>query len=739
MPRNITVTFDDGSTHVYQNAPDDVTPEQVAQRAQKEFNKSVKALDGGRQQPSVGVPEMLKRPEMPPEDIRAQAENEYRTMRDQSMRDQYASLNPVEAFAVGAGKSVEDIGQAVKQGGLWLAKQMSGMPVGREIIGRKLAESQREAAESEQTYQMGTPDGTSAGAGRIAGTVLTTAIPGTQATKLSTAQRIASPLLRASVAGAGGGAAGALFTPVTNEGDFGIEKLKQLALGGTVGAVLPPILNVSGRMAKLVTPSQMVREEVERAATTMKDELGRTVAAPFAKESTELMNRTGVQLTPGQASGSRYLTGAEQAFRQNYLTADKAIDADKRVVDSTIKYIDKVMNVVSKKPETAESAGAAVQKTVQDAVKKMVEQRRGATEGMYKAIDQSGAKIKYGNLATELQKIIDEHSGAVDDVSQAIVANAKRKLSEIVKPTKPDVGGAIVDQFGNQMVKGAGSKLDPIAVDASIAAKTRSGFSAQTATGELFKDIDKANNRRLAARLTEAVQKDLEASETVSPLLKDANALWRKHTQRIKQAEESVLGRVVGKELANDIDAMNINKVSPEAVFDKIKKLKPSEARFVKAFIDRHNPEAAVKVKRAMLQESYDAMFETPTSAGAQALPQLSKFVDFAQKNKALGKWFTDQELAQINDGVQIIKRIGDKFGYNSSWTAGQSFFNDLISNPLRGSKDIAAALINARAMEKALRTGTYVPLKPPSNIPAIGGAAIGQAAAQATQDDGRQ
>lgn len=48
MPRNITVTFGDGTTHVYQNAPDDVSPDQVHQRAETEFGKKVTALDGGR-------------------------------------------------------------------------------------------------------------------------------------------------------------------------------------------------------------------------------------------------------------------------------------------------------------------------------------------------------------------------------------------------------------------------------------------------------------------------------------------------------------------------------------------------------------------------------------------------------------------------------------------------------------------------------------------------------------------
>lgn len=57
MPRNITVTLEDGTKHIYQDAPDDVTPEQVSARAQKEFGKSVTALDGGRKKAAIS-PEM---------------------------------------------------------------------------------------------------------------------------------------------------------------------------------------------------------------------------------------------------------------------------------------------------------------------------------------------------------------------------------------------------------------------------------------------------------------------------------------------------------------------------------------------------------------------------------------------------------------------------------------------------------------------------------------------------------
>lgn len=53
MGRDITVTLEDGTQHIYQNAPDNVTPEAVTARAQQEFGQPVKALDGGRK-PSFG-------------------------------------------------------------------------------------------------------------------------------------------------------------------------------------------------------------------------------------------------------------------------------------------------------------------------------------------------------------------------------------------------------------------------------------------------------------------------------------------------------------------------------------------------------------------------------------------------------------------------------------------------------------------------------------------------------------
>lgn len=49
MPRNVTITFADGSKRVYNGVPDNVTPDQIKQRATTDApDKALKAIDGGK-------------------------------------------------------------------------------------------------------------------------------------------------------------------------------------------------------------------------------------------------------------------------------------------------------------------------------------------------------------------------------------------------------------------------------------------------------------------------------------------------------------------------------------------------------------------------------------------------------------------------------------------------------------------------------------------------------------------
>ena len=94
MARNITITFNDGSNHVYQNVPDDVSPDTVQTRAETEFGKQVTALNG--------VGNATPPPPPPPQLLPIQP-----TKKKLSFTDIYPERKPVTAqnaldFTVGA-------------------------------------------------------------------------------------------------------------------------------------------------------------------------------------------------------------------------------------------------------------------------------------------------------------------------------------------------------------------------------------------------------------------------------------------------------------------------------------------------------------------------------------------------------------------------------------------------------------------------------------------------------------
>jgi hypothetical protein len=51
------VTFADGSTHIFKNAPANLTPEEVTERAERAFGKEVVHIDGGRSAPKSAAPQ----------------------------------------------------------------------------------------------------------------------------------------------------------------------------------------------------------------------------------------------------------------------------------------------------------------------------------------------------------------------------------------------------------------------------------------------------------------------------------------------------------------------------------------------------------------------------------------------------------------------------------------------------------------------------------------------------------
>jgi hypothetical protein len=53
MPRDITITFSDGTKHQYNNTPDSVTPDDIENRAKKDYpTKKISNISGGKKKPA---------------------------------------------------------------------------------------------------------------------------------------------------------------------------------------------------------------------------------------------------------------------------------------------------------------------------------------------------------------------------------------------------------------------------------------------------------------------------------------------------------------------------------------------------------------------------------------------------------------------------------------------------------------------------------------------------------------
>jgi hypothetical protein len=260
MPRNITVTFADGSQHVYQGAPDDVTPDQVEARAAKEFGKKVTALDGGRQpaaQAPTDAPGMLT----------SLAAGAGKGMGQVALNVQKLAGKGVQMLGGGSAPTVTDLvapgsgGNIVQRAGRWLVNDADA--------GLKKIEGENAPYKDAHPVMNGAGEfgGQMVATAPVGGVIakglskipgVATAIPnvleaiGSAGMRAGNATGLVNPLVRAVGGAVNGGATAALIDPDT------------AASGAAVGAVMPGALQVAGKVGNFA--GQKLSELTDSAA-----------------------------------------------------------------------------------------------------------------------------------------------------------------------------------------------------------------------------------------------------------------------------------------------------------------------------------------------------------------------------------------------------------------------------------------------------------------------------------------
>lgn len=680
------------------NFPDGVTPEQMGQAIDEYFSgqpQQAAPSQDARQSTAVdfsqGNAEIEKQKQKAQQDARKQ-------QFDQLAED----TNPLQQLAIGAGRAIVATGQGIKQAAM----------KGGEAIGLVSPETnkayQSQLTEEEQNYRELANRKPLASVGEFGGAVALAApaflIPGGQGVAANMA------------IGAGVGATGAALQPVTGEDSFAEGKAKQLAIGGLIGGAIPGAVSlIKGEPAK-----KALQTIVNKAQNTERGLRG-----------VELNQKFGDVLTPGQESGSKLLTGFENMARQSLFTADQVLEHDKMVANKAIQVIDDFTKKLGKE-KSSEILGIDIQNGIKNAVSQLVEARKLTAAKNYGLVREIAGKkpvIEFKNVRDELKKIISEGeqvSGSNADLRK-VASQAKAILSDLSGKEVP--ASLIVDKAGAPVR--AASKNTLMDIDKALA--NRSAWSAASAgKGNIFQDISPSLDRVMGARLSKAASLDFDLSgdaignPQLQAALKNANENFALYSKSISGIQESALGKLLGKDMAEGLLNDGFNTIPGEKVVSKLARMTPSEISASMRVLEDANPGLIGDIKSYVIKAALEAGQEVPPSTAAQgynfSYNKFLKALPDDRKMKALG--FSEKESKEIKDITDFLLRTNDRTGYNASGTdvrnearnlLGVVFGGKIVSSTIGTAGQVAGMKKIANAMTSREGRQALLTLSKPS------------------------
>ena len=500
MPRNVTVTFADGAQHTYEGVPDGATPDEVQTRAEKQFAKTVKGIDGGASQaaaqsagmaPEAGAGRGLVNPSMDaPDGIPRMLP---RQRASPSQRNQ--TINPV------------DIPAGLVRGAASIGATLTNMP-GAGYFDRR---EQNLAQVDEALKSMGAdPTSATYGASKLAGEVAGTAgVPGALG-RVAGAAGAATPVVNA--LRTGGFATGA--TPqgaaeiVTNAatragagaaaggGMVGLVDPEHAGMGAMVGGTLPGAVQAAG------WAGAKAGQALNAAGASVSDSAARRVAmskiAEAAPKGLQPIAAPGdIPLTLAASTQDPAIARLEQASRlkspehwfgfdqkQGEATFDKLMSATSDATDMTRRSIARsdnwkqnwadVQNAVNPK-----YFNARVPKFSADIDTALISpessnpQVRGMLEAIKSEIDRLGPNFSPAHL----QQIRANLSGKYNPISSNAFQSVPRDSSAVrsVLSEVDDILNKSSDNAWDKVLKGYTADSGSLH-ESKAAAKVRASF-----------------------------------------------------------------------------------------------------------------------------------------------------------------------------------------------------------------------------------------------------------------------
>lgn len=427
---------------------------------------------------------------------------------------------------------------------------------------------------------------------------------------------------RVAYSGSVGG--GIAATHVTEPGQ---SKGEQVA-GGVAFGALPAAL-VEGVAAGFRPLASLFATADDAAASG-----GLLKGNPAYERGLALHAKTGVKLTPGQVSGSPSLS----EMRPPKGSAEKQA---KQVLRNFVELRD----AVSGDPKLPAALAQKFGDTTDDIYRQLVETRRKVGDFRYGQFRQSVKEVYADKLLARMDGIAKD---AVPGTDAGKITLLRDKLAKQMDES----GGSLTpDQLLGWKER----------IDALMAGKS-----------DIFKDLSKANQRRLGGQLMDSLYDSL--TETASTLalrgelspatkLKQAVADYKKFSAPIKDLEDSALGAIFR------------NKDAPmtmEAAGRKLMSLEPTQVKAVYSILDQHRPDLIQQYQATKLYSAMKASVRlTPETAGRLASqtkfqPQVA-LKELTRKDGLRAVFEQDPALLRrVRNGVALLDRVSDRLSSGS-------------------------------------------------------------------------
>lgn len=387
MGRDITVTFGDGTAHVYKNAPDNITPDAVKARATKEFGKPIKALDGGRG------------PSAP------SADDNYLDEAIQKSKPDGAIPTFLRGVVQGA---TANFGDEIVAGGK--------SATGDGTYDANLADERQRTRADAQEHPIADITGNIVGA--IAG-------PGRYLKKAKGAIDAIKQ----------GGIMGAIYG--FGQGEDGLKNRGLSAAAGTVlGLGTGAVTSGAAGLFNKVRPGNISANYVNKQFS----------GSPMAADSAKLSQDLGQIYTPGQATGSRSLLTIEGLVRRHPASADTMQAFDEKQLSTSLNNLVTNLDRLHANPSGPEATGNLVSKAFDNVLKKATTVRRATADADFGEVDKIAGNAKIIQ-PTNLAKAIDEIAA---DFSAPGGGDASATLVNQIKGIKRelDAGGLTAKETG---------------------------------------------------------------------------------------------------------------------------------------------------------------------------------------------------------------------------------------------------------------------------------------------------